>query len=391
FQQIVHQYNAAIAFCQQPASFNDFNRAVFITKHINPLCEQLYTYQKLEQIPFVKDGRAYRSDAPSLFAEDGFDVNGFTPAKEYVFTNDKALLGEKLFYDNVLSINNNRNCGNCHQPQLAFSDGLKTSASLKGGFIQRNAPSISYAALQHGQFWDMRRTDLETQSADVIENKEEMHGSLQEAVEKISKQKEYQSLFAKAFPAANKIEPWQVQNALASYIRSLAVFNSKFDAYMRGDATAMNEEQIMGFNLFMGKAKCGTCHFMPLFNGTVPPSFQKTESEVLGTPADAAGTKPGTDKGRWQMHPLPQLLHSFKTPTVRNAARTAPYMHNGVYATMDELIEFYNKGGGEGLGLKIENQTLPPDALQLTPLEKKALIAFIQALNDESKPNVVKH
>ena len=390
FQELMQQYEKAIVFSKAPASFNNFNRAVFITQYINPLCEQLFRYQQQEGIAFVQDGRTYKSNRATLFAADGFDVNGFIPSGEYVFSSEKAILGERLFYDNILSSNNNRNCGTCHQPGLAFSDGLTTSASLNGGFIQRNAPSISYAALQHGQFWDMRRTDLETQSADVIANKEEMHGSLQEAVEKLTQQKDYQVLFAKAFPAANKIEPWQVQNALASYIRSLATFNSKFDAYMRGDVTAMNEEQVNGFNVFMGKAKCGTCHFMPLFNGTVPPSFQKTESEVLGTPADAAGTTPDTDKGRWHMHQLPQLLHSFKTPTVRNAALTAPYMHNGVYSTLEALIDFYNKGGGEGLDLKITNQTLPADTLGLTAAEKKALIAFMQTLTDEPKAAVVK-
>jgi cytochrome c peroxidase len=390
FQALLAQFEKAIAFCSKPVSFNDFNRAFFITEHINPLCEQLYRYQQEEEIAFVQDGRVYKTAAATLFDADGFDVNGFTPAPEYIFTNEKVILGERLFYDNILSVNNNRNCGNCHQPERAFSDGLKTSASLNGGFIQRNAPSLSYAALQHGQFWDMRRTDLETQSADVIENKEEMHGSLKEAVIKLEQHKEYKTLFVKAFPSAAAIEPWQVQNALASYIRSLANFNSRFDAYMRGDANTMNTEEVHGFNLFMGKAKCGTCHFMPLFNGTVPPSFQKTESEVLGTPADVAGTQADKDEGRWKMHPLPQLLQSFKTPTVRNAALTAPYMHNGVYSSLEELINFYNKGGGEGLGLKTGNQTLPADTLGLTAAETKAIIAFIHTLNDAPKPAVVK-
>ncbi|XVJ67441.1 MAG: cytochrome-c peroxidase [Lacibacter sp.] len=390
FLELLVQYDQAIAFCSKPVSFNDFNRALFITQYINPLCEQLHLYQQEEQIAFVQDGRVYKTAAATLFDAEGFDVNGFTPAPEYIFTNEKARLGERLFYDNILSVNNNRNCGSCHQPERAFSDGLKTSASLNGGFIQRNAPSLSYAALQHGQFWDMRRTDLETQSADVIENKEEMHGSLKEAVIKLQQHKEYKTLFAKAFPSSAAIEPWQVQNALASYIRSLANFNSRFDAYMRGDANTMNTEEVHGFNLFMGKAKCGTCHFMPLFNGTVPPNFQKTESEVLGTPADAGGTQPDADEGRWKMHPLPQLLQSFKTPTVRNAALTAPYMHNGVYRSLKELLQFYNKGGGEGLGLKTGNQTLPADTLGLTAAETKAIIAFIHTLNDAPKPAVVR-
>lgn len=382
---ITGQLKKAAAFCRSSNNFNSFDRAAFITDYINPLCRLLYQFQQTENIAFVNDGRYYRSNAATLFDSLGFDVNSFVPSAAYAFTEAKKILGEKLFYDNILSNGNNRNCGTCHQPQLAFSDGLTTSASLNGGFIKRNAPSISYAALQHGQFWDMRRSDLESQTTDVIENKDEMHGSLPEAVRKLEREDDYVSAFQQAFPAAKKIEPWQVQNALASYIRSLAVFNSRFDAYMRGNKQAMNSTEIQGFNLFMGKAKCGTCHFMPVFNGTVPPSFQKTESEVLGTPADAAGTKLDADEGRFVMHPLPQLLRSFKTPGIRNAAHTAPYMHNGVYKTMEELMNFYNKGGGKGLGLQIENQTLPADALRLTTDEIKAVIAFMQALTDNPK------
>jgi cytochrome c peroxidase len=383
FDVLIKQYQQAADYCNNPVEFHAFDRAAFITRYINPLCISLHAYQKQEQIAFINDGRYYRSDAATLFAKDGFLANSFLPGKEYQFSKDKKILGEKLFYDAVLSNGNNRNCASCHKPELAFSDGLPTSASLKGGFIKRNAPSISYASLQHGQFWDMRRSDLESQTTDVIENAEEMHGSLKEAALKLQKDSGYQQLFQKAFAGSETIKVWQIQNALASYIRSLATFQSRFDAYMNGDAAVMNAEEIKGFNLFMGKAKCGTCHFMPLFNGTVPPSFQKTESEVLGTPADAAAAKLDADEGRYVMHPLPQLMRSFKTPTVRNAALTAPYMHNGVYKTLEEVMNFYNKGGGEGLGLKPDNQTLPPDALQLSEVEIKAVIAFMNTLTDK--------
>jgi cytochrome c peroxidase len=383
FAGIIQQFQQAAVFCNSNTDFNSFNRAVFITQHINPLCRSLYQYQQQEQIAFINDGRYYRSNAATLFEKNGFDVNGFIPGAEYRFSEEKKLLGEKLFYDPVLSGNNQRSCGSCHQPKLAFSDGLSTSASLGGGFIQRNAPSVSYAALQHGQFWDMRRSDLESQTTDVIENKNEMHGSLQNAVASLQKNVVYQRLFQEAFPQSAGIEAWQVQNALSSYIRSLATFTSSFDRYMNGHTNAMDEQQVNGFNLFMGKAKCGTCHFMPLFNGTVPPAFAKTESEVLGTPSDALGKTPDTDKGRYVMHPMPQLLRSFKTPTVRNASLTAPYMHNGVYKTLEQVMDFYNKGGGEGLGLKTENQTLPADRLQLSESEIKSIIAFMSSLTDE--------
>jgi cytochrome c peroxidase len=379
------QLKEAIVFCEQQNKFETFNRAVFITQHLNPISSALYNYQVATKIPFINDGRHFRSDVSTLFTANGFDVNTFIPSPEYKSNPSKIKLGERLFYDPVLSLNNKRSCGSCHSPEKAFSDGLVTSASLNGGFVKRNAASLNYASLQHGQFWDMRRPDLESQTADVIANKVEMHGSLNDAAFKLQQQASYKELFSKAFQSNDSIKAWQIQNALASYIRSLAVFNSRFDQYMNGDTSRLNKDEISGMNLFLGKAKCGTCHFMPLFNGTVPPLFSKTESEVLGTPANASGTRPDTDRGRYNQHQMPQLFRAFKTPTIRNIALTAPYMHNGVYNTLEEVIEFYNKGGGAGMGLEINNQTLPADQLNLSREEKNQLIAFMQSLTDTKK------
>jgi len=130
----------------------------------------------------------------------------------------------------------------------------------------------------------------------------------------------------------------------------------------------------------MGKAKCATCHFFPLFNGTVPPTYQETESEVLGTPATLAGKKVDADVGKFVLTNREPHRYAFKTPTVRQVAKTAPYMHNGVFRTLDEVVDFYDKGGGNGLGFNLANQTLPFDKLNLTQLEKKALVAFMKAM-----------
>ncbi len=245
------QLKKAIAFCEQENNFETFNRAVFITQHLTPIGTTLYNYQVAAKTPFINDGRHFRSDAPTLFAANGFDVNTFIPSPEYKSNADKIELGERLFYDPVLSINNKRNCGTCHSPEKAFSDGLITSASLNGGFVKRNAASLNYAALQHGQFWDMRRPDLESQTADVIANKDEMHGSLNDAALKLQQQASYKELFSKAFQSNDSIKAWQIQNALASYIRSLAVFNSRFDQYMNGDTNQLTRDEISGMNLFL--------------------------------------------------------------------------------------------------------------------------------------------
>src|SRR6202012_2798176 len=186
-------------------------------------------------------------------------------------------------------------------------------------------------------------------------------------------------LFAAAYPKNEKTEPGlrEITGAITAYVRTLSVLNSRSDNYMRGQATAMNTDEVNGFNLFMGKARCGTCHYMPLFNGTLPPSYKKMEAEVIGVPADAKGTRLDDDAGRNAITHASVDDHAFKTLTVRNAARTAPYMHNGVFATLEEVIDFYDKGGGAGMGLKVPNQTLPGDKLNLTDKEKKDLIAFI--------------
>ena len=170
-------------------------------------------------------------------------------------------------------------------------------------------------------------------------------------------------------------------NAIGSYVRSLISLTSRFDEYMQGNSEAMNAHEIKGFNLFMGKAKCGTCHYMPLFNGNLPPRFVKTESEVIGVPSTISGKEIDPDLGRYAIIKTPSLKHSFKIPSIRNAASTAPYMHNGIYNTLEQVMDFYNKGGGTGLGISINNQTLPFDKLNLTHEESVDIIAFINSLS----------
>ncbi|OYQ39587.1 cytochrome-c peroxidase [Flavobacterium cyanobacteriorum] len=374
--------NNAVAYCDRNRDFNRFNRAEFITTHLNPISKKLYEFQKAAGIRNVVRNRALKADAAYLFAENAFDVDAFIPSQEYKFTPEKAELGKMLFYDNALSKDNNRSCATCHKPDKAFTDGLKTNISLTGINLRRNTPALTYASLQHGQFWDLRQPDLEKQTVDVIQNREEMHGSMDVILNKIIADSRYKEGFKKAFKT-DKPEAWQVQNALASYVRSLNSFDSRFDDYMRGNSNSLTAEEIEGMNLFMGKAKCATCHFTPIFNGTVPPNFVKTEHEVIGTPKDKAGRQLSDDNGRYIFNKMPQLKGAFKTPGLRNVAITAPYMHNGVFDTLEEVVDFYNKGGGLGMGLPAENQTLPFDKLSLTDKEMKALVAFMKTLTDK--------
>lgn len=372
----------AALYCEAHSDFNRFDRAKFISDFLIPIGNGLKEFRDSNQIASVPRTNAIRSSAATFFDKNAFDVNAFSPSAEYGFTQEKARLGEMLFYDNRLSKDKNRSCATCHHPEKAFTDGLSANVSLTGFNLKRNTPTLTYSAFQNALFWDLRQPDLEKQSADVISNKDEMHGDLTLFLPVVKKDAHFNTLFSKAFPGEKEVKNWQIQNALASYIRSLNAFDSKFDRYFRGEKTALNPNEIAGMNLFMGKAKCATCHFTPLFNGSVPPRYSKTEQEVLGTPKSANGREISDDPGRFSVTKMPQFLHAYKTPTIRNAAVTAPYMHNGVYQSLEEVIDFYDKGGGTGLGYVVENQTLPIDKLNLTAREKMQLVSFIRSLTD---------
>jgi cytochrome c peroxidase len=163
-------------------------------------------------------------------------------------------------------------------------------------------------------------------------------------------------------------------------------FNAKIDRYF-ADKGTLTESELKGFNLFSGKAKCATCHFIPVYTGTVPPWFNNSESEVIGVPETAAWNNASVDddEGRYYVTQLPQLRYSFKTPTIRNSEKTAPYMHNGVYKTLEEVIKFYKLGGGNGIGMNLEYQTLPFDNLNLTDEEMQDILNFLKTLSDEEK------
>ncbi|TDE49852.1 cytochrome-c peroxidase [Flavobacterium sp. GT3P67] len=383
-KEIATIINQAENYCQSNTDFNTFDRTYFIKNFLNTISKKLVAFQKINAIKNTNRNSVINPNTATIFEKEAFNVNAFIPSEEYRYTEEKAALGQQLFYENSFSDSKTRSCSSCHNPEKAFTDGLKTNQSLNGGHLSRNTPTLTYASLQNAQFWDMRQLDLEKQSLDVIQNKDEMHGNVSNAIQTLNKDKKYQKLFKKAFPTSKKIEEWQIQNSLASYIRSLNAFDSKFDNYMRGNSDDFSDEEKLGFNVFAGKAKCATCHFIPLFNGTVPPSYQKTEQEVIGTPADKNGKKISPDLGRYLQYQMPQLRNAFKTPSLRNVAVTAPYMHNGVYSTLEEVVDFYNKGGGVGMGISVENQTLPTDKLELTEKEVKGLIAFMKTLTDKA-------
>jgi cytochrome c peroxidase len=242
--------------------------------------------------------------------------------------------------------------------------------------------------LQREYFFDSRVMYLEDQITAVVTSHKEFRCSYDKIAAALSASKEYKGLFAEAFDSDGVISGEHIRSAVASYVRSLVSMNSPFDKYLRGDAKQLNAPQIHGFNLFMGKAQCGTCHFMPIFNGTVPPRYEESEWEVLGVPStpDTMNVTLDNDIGRFALGNKKNEIErfGFKTPTLRNIDATAPYMHNGAYATLEQVLDFYNHGGGVGLGLQVPNQTLSSEKLRLSSHEVKDIIAFLHALTDSS-------
>jgi len=385
--KLIEQLTAATNYLRKNNNFNSFNRAEFLTDHGNPASISIANLIVALKIPVIRYNRLLNQDAKTLFDTNAYNVNAYSNDPSYFITDKKVALGKRLFADPILSGTHTRSCQSCHQPEKAFADGFTKNTVINSTvLLRRNTPTLINAALQPAQFYDLRAAMLEDQVLDVVANKQEMHGSIKQATALLYKDKEYRKLFHDAFPKIDTagIPDYEVSNAIGSYIRSLVMLNSRFDEYMRGNKAAMNQSEINGFNLFMGKAKCATCHYMPLFNGTLPPKFIRIESEVIGVPRYAKSMEVDTDMGRYNLVRIDDYKHSFKITTVRNAAQTAPYMHNGVFTTLEQVVDFYNKGGGAGMGLKVDNQTLAADKLSLTPKECADLVAFIKSLDSKN-------
>jgi len=372
-------------YVNRNSAFDSFDRLHFLTAYALPLQTSLNIFCKQNDI-FLTTANTLNPTATDLFKPNAFNKNAFSNV--YDDTSEALInLGKTLFFDKTLSGNNSRSCASCHSPVNYFTDGISRNKTFNGQTqLTRNTPTLLYSIYQYSQFWDGRAASLEAQVHDVMNNKQEMNASDTVICNKLMQNKRYQEQFNQLWHKAdNAITINQVSIALSAYVRNLTPFLSPFDKYMEGDSNALSKAQQNGFNIFMGKAQCGTCHFAPLFNGLTPPLYNKTEYEILGTTSDDnfSHPVPDTDKGRYNFFPIRFYKGAFKTPTVRNAAVTAPYMHNGKFKSLKTLIDFYDKGGGAGMGLKITNQTLSQIPLHLTDKEKEDLISFIGSLTDK--------
>lgn len=365
---------------------DSFNRLSFITKDINPAYKLMIQLFNALNISQSQVNYSLYLKRESVFSAKSLNKHSFSLyISDTLYSAEQAHLGKLLFFDPVLSGNHKRACASCHNPQKGFTDGADKSLAFNASDkIHRNSPTLINSAYQKLFFYDGRAFNLEEQADGVFHSKEELNINSNEIVQKLQQSEEYKLLFKKAFQNRpdSSITFYGVLKSIAEYIKTLDSRNSRFDKYVEGDFEQLNSQEINGYNLFSGKALCGSCHFFPLFNGTVPPLFNENEFEVIGTSENANNKTLDNDIGREGVSFNKIHNRAFKTPSIRNIEITAPYMHNGAYTTLDQILDFYNKGGGIGLNFKLENQTLPFDSLSLSKNELNDIKAFLLSLTD---------
>jgi cytochrome c peroxidase len=277
----------------------------------------------------------------------------------------KVELGKQLFFDGRLSKNNQISCSYCHIPGAGFADPHPTSLGVDDLMGSRQAPTVLNAAFSPLLFWDGRASSLEEQAIGPIQNSIEMAETPEHLVAKLREIKGYQQQFRNIFGTDVALQA--IAEAIAAFERTVLSINSAFDKYMMGDPKAMDAAAVRGMALFKGKARCILCH-----NG---PNFTDNQFHNLGVPQVGPAKE---DVGRYYVTRQDRDKGAFKTPTLRSVMETAPYMHDGAFLTLEEVIDFLDRGGGP-------NRNLSPliKPLGLTAEEKADLLSFLEALTGE--------
>ncbi len=302
---------------------------------------------------------------PPLGIDRTFDELPVPPTPETV------RLGRWLFFDKRLSIDNTISCATCHRPENGFSEPMAVSTGIRGRTGVRKAPPILNLAwsIFPNFFWDGRAASLEEQAMGPVANAAEMGNTHEAMIATLSKLKGYGPYFKQAF-GDEAVTKDRVARAIADYERTRMSGNSPWDRWQASDQTAVTDAVKKGHELFFfGKAACNQCH--------LGPNFTDSQFHNLGVGYNAR-TKTFKDEGRYAISEKLEDKGAFKTPTLREVASRAPYMHDGSQKTLKEVVEFYNKGGEA-------NPHLSPKMkpLNLTSTEVDALVAFMEALSGE--------
>lgn len=302
-----------------------------------------------------------------------FIISGFCFIQHIEQVNNKAELGKMLFSEKILSKDSSISCASCHKPEFAFADTSAFSTGVGGKLTRRNTPSVLNMKNRPYYFWDGRAANLEMQALMPIQNPGEMALPISEAIERLNTSAEYSYLFKKIFK--QKPDTKNLAAAFAAYERTLETVDSKFDDWSNG-LKKLSAQEERGRQIFLGsKAKCFDCHFMEDFTDDSFKNIGLYNGEELHDIGRFVITEKETDLGK------------FKTPGLRNVAVTAPYMHNGMFKTLEEVVEYYNDPS------KVVKNAINIDPalkkpLNLFPNEKAELVAFLKSLTDKaySKP-----
>lgn len=282
-------------------------------------------------------------------------------------TPERIQLGQMLFFEKRLSKDGDMSCGTCHDPAKGWSDGLPTARGFRGMILGRATPTVINSAYNGIQMWDGREPTLESQAIGPMMASVEMNSDFESVFKFLNSNADYVQAFAKAYPG-EAIGKETLQKAIASFERTIVSKNSPFDRWIKGEPSALSDDQVEGFKLFIGKAKCATCH--------AAPNFTDDGFHNLGLASFGASE---SDLGRYAKVPLSIMKGAFKTPTLRDISATAPYFHDGSAATLEEVMDHYLSGG-------VVTSNLSPNLhkIELTEEETSQVISFLHGLSSPS-------
>ncbi len=291
----------------------------------------------------------------------GLDLDLKIP-KDNPITKEKVELGKMLYFDTRLSADETVSCATCHHPMTGFGDGQPVSTGIKGQKGGRSAPTVINSTYNDTQFWDGRAASLEEQALGPIQNPIEMGFTLEGVVKRLNGIEGYRKLFQSVFKT--DVTADGIGKAIATFERTVLSGGSRWDDYNYGDEKALSDSAKRGLELFNGKALCSSCHL----------GFNMTDNGFHNIGVGMNNENP--DLGRYNVTKNEKDKGAFKTPTLRDVERTAPYMHDGSAKTLEDVVELYNKGGEANKWL---DPKLKP--LNLTKQDKADIVAFLKDLN----------
>ncbi len=309
---------------------------------------------------------------PTYFSDVPRGIDWIVVPADNRITPEKVELGKQLFFDPRLSRDETISCASCHVPEKGWADDRSLSRGIRGQLTTRNVPSVVNVGLHKVLFWDGRAASLEEQALEPIQNPAEMDLPLSDLEERLRNitgyREQFEALFDDGVTAAN------VAKSLATFQRTLVAGETTYDRFRTGQATALDGEVGVGNGLFFGKARCGSCHVSKIYTDH--------QFHNIGTGLTDSGQEPGLA----QLTGQAEDIGKFRTPQLRDLARTAPYFHDGSKATLEDVVDFYNNGGGKNP--RLDPKIVP---LNLTEAEKKALVTFLRdGLRSHDYPEVEK-